>query len=93
MESKMVIEGVHLTTLNFCPVTLMEGEPPYCETLTVTTEAVTKQQDYITYIVVGVILFMLAMIFAVLICLATVSLYKKKKVRERQLRQAIIISS
>ena len=87
MESKVVLEGVHLTTLKFCPVILNEGEPPYCETITESKQSGENQRDYITYIIVGVIMLMLAMIFAVLICLVTVSLYKKKKLRDRQLRQ------
>jgi hypothetical protein len=83
MESKVVVEGVHLTALKFCPVSLSKGEPPYCE-----TQALGGSQpvSHVTSVVVGVIMTMLILIFVVLVCLVTVSFYKKKKVRERQLR-------
>ena len=94
MESKAVIEGVHLTTLQFCSVPLEGEDLPYCETLTAVTDA-DKRSDAsegeplssnLTYSIVGVVVVMLMMIFAVLVCIGTVSLYRKKKVRDRQLQ-------
>jgi hypothetical protein len=87
MKSKIVVEGVHLTTHNFCPVSLGEGEPPYCETQIESAEGVKEPVSHVTSVIVGVIMTMLFVIFVVLVCLVTVSFYqKKKKARDRQLR-------
>ena len=94
MESKVVIEGVHLTTLQFCLVSLKEGEPPYCEVPTAATGTGSLSSasegaplsPTLTYSIVGVVVVMLMMIFAVLVCIGTVSCYRRKKVRDRQLR-------
>ena len=93
-ESKVVIEGVHLTTLQFCLVSLKEGEPPYCEVPTAATGtgSLSSASDSaplsptLTYSIVGVVVVMLMMIFAALVCIGTVSCYRRKKVRDRQLR-------
>ena len=93
MESMVAVEGVRLKTLHFCSVSLKEGEPPYCELPTASVEAGSTQSvsdgglsSTLTYYIVGVVVLMLMMIFAVLVCIVTVSLYRRKKVRDRQLR-------
>ena len=72
---------------------LNEGEPPYCETSTTSNpesiDSETESQPVdpsVTYIIVGVVVTMMMMIFVVLVCILTVSCYRKKKIRERQLR-------
>ena len=90
-ESKVVVEGVHLTTLKFCSVSLNEGELPFCETPYVEIEGVDSSDEQepsssVTYIIVGIVVFMMILIFAVLVCIGTISLYRKKKVRDRQIR-------
>ena len=89
MESKVVVEGVHLTTLKFCSVSLEAGEPPYCEVSTASggfpSDTSDPQPSTITYGIVGVVVVMLTMIFVVLVCIVTVTFYKRKKVRDRQL--------
>ena len=97
MESKVVVEGVHLTSLNFCPVLLNEGEPPYCETPTlIVSESISggnESESFVTNIIVGVVVTMMMMILVVLVCILTVSCYRKKKVQERhgQFRQVLFI--
>ena len=90
MESKVVIEGVHLTTLTFCSVSRGEREPPYCEVPTATTDASYPSESAlsstVTYSIVGVVVLMLMLIFAILVCIGTVSLSRRKKVRDRQLQ-------
>jgi receptor-type tyrosine-protein phosphatase Q len=91
MESKIAVEGVHLTTLNFCTVSLKEGESLFCETPAQAPNGVdinsqNESTSPVTYIIVGMVALMLMSIFAIVVCLATVSFYKKKKVRDRQMR-------
>ena len=94
MESKAVIEGVHLTTLQFCSVSLRGEDLPYCEIPTAVTDAEISSDasegeplsSTLTYSIVGAVVVMLMMIFTVLVCIGTVSLYRKKKVRHRQLQ-------
>ena len=71
---------------------LNEGEPPYCETSTTSNpesiDSETESQPVdpsVTYIIVGVVVTML-MMFVVLVCILTVSCYRKRKIQERQLR-------
>ena len=96
MESKIAVEGVHLTTLNFCTVSLKEGESLFCETPAQAPNGVdinsqNESTSPVTYIIVGMVALMLMSIFAIVVCLATVSFYKKKKVRDRQMRQAFYV--
>ena len=92
-ESKLVVEGIHLTTLNFCSVSLKEEEYPFCEipTQTAGTESSgnspNEATSSLTYIIVGIVVFTILMIFAVLVCIGTVLIYKKKKLRDHQMRQ------
>ena len=96
MESKIAVEGVHLTTLNFCTMSLNEGEPPFCETPAQDPAGVgisnqSGSTSLVTYIIVGMVALMLILIFMVVVCLATVSFYRKKKVRDRQMRQVYFV--
>ena len=92
-ESKVIVEGVHLTALKFCSVSLKEGEHPFCETPPPVTEDGSPQgsseesTSFVTYIIVGIVVFMLVMILGTLVCIGTLLLYKKRKVRDRQMRQ------
>ena len=93
IESKIAVEGVHLTALNFCTVSLEEGEAPFCETpaQAVDINSQNESTSPVTYIIVGMVALILMLIFAIVVCLATVSFYKKKKVRDRQMRQAFYV--
>jgi hypothetical protein len=89
-ESKMVVKGVHLTTLEFCTVSLSEGELPFCEipipTPMDTGIDVPTPQSLVTYGVVGAVTLMFVIILVILVCLITVSLCKKKRLKNRQQR-------
>ena len=98
MESKLVVEGVHLASLEFCTVSLVDGEPPFCEAPTVVAtlhpEPVDGRSDdesssVVTHSIVGVVTLMFVIILAVLVCFGAVSCYRKKKVKDRQSRQEI----
>ena len=92
-ESKAVVEGVPLTTLKYCSVSLKEAEPPFCEAPTVQTGGVesssssdSEASSLVTYIILGIVVVMMMIFIAVLTCLATVVLCKRRKVSSRQWR-------
>ena len=97
-ESKVVVEGVHLTTLKYCSVFLKEGELPFCEAIftenpsSPTTEAVISDDNsessspLNTYIIVAVVVVIMVMlVIVVIVCIVTVTVWKKKA-HNRQLR-------
>ena len=82
-ESKLVVEGVHLTSLQFCTVILNEGDLPFCEAPTSRTIQETPivgptSPSPIIPVIIVVVTLMLVVVSAVLVCIVTVKIYKRR---------------